>query len=97
MRKKSYIDYLQDLEDLEEKDRTIFFKLKQSKEIHCKKFNKLCLFVTGKNENCFKKCRYYRRKIKPLEKKSLQMLVKIADKKKEIKTKFGDLDNIVQQ
>jgi len=95
MRKaKTYLDYLQEVEDLENEDRDIFLKLKSVKEIHCDKYDKLCLFVTDRDENCFKKCKYYKKTIKPLENKSLKLLVKIEKKKREIKAKFGDLDNM---
>lgn len=92
--KKTYLDYLKEVEDLENEDREVFLKLKTVKEIHCDKFDKICLFVTGKNETCFKKCKYYKKTIRPLEDKSLKLLVKIEKKKQEIKNKFGDLDNM---
>src|SRR5690606_18935619 len=82
---KSYLDYLNELKVLEEEDRKIFFKLKKAREIHCDKFDKMCLFVSDRNETCFKECQYYQDTIKPLEEKSLQMLVDIANKNKEIK------------
>lgn len=93
-RKKSYLDYLREIEELENKDREIFLKLKSSKEIHCDIYDKLCLFVTGRDDTCFKKCKYYKKTIRPLENKSLKLLVKIEKKKQEIIDRFGDLDNM---
>lgn len=91
---KSYLDYLKELENLEIEDRETFLKLKSSKEIHCDIYDKLCLFVTGRDDTCFKKCKYYKKTIRPLENKSLKLLVKIEKKKQEITEKFGDLDNM---
>ncbi|HEY8364558.1 MAG TPA: hypothetical protein VIK84_03215 [Haloplasmataceae bacterium] len=89
---KTYLDHLQELEDMKEEDRKIFYKLKQAKEVHCDRFNKYCLFVSLHKEQCYKDCQYYQDTIQPLEDKSLQLLVAIENKKKEIKEKYGELD-----
>ncbi len=80
---KISVNYLEELEELERQDREVFLKLKAVKEIHCDVFDKICLFVTERDDQCFKKCKYYKKTIKPLEKESLKLLVKIAEKQKE--------------